>query len=311
MKMISKKVIKSTACLYLFFLTLSALSPVPAHAQSLWTAYNDCHTIPPVDPTSQANVTDYTIYSSRMDNTTGLLRNFETGSTDGMPTVTFTMVGTLGSSGSGSAAADPAPGTDARAVFYDEQDDVIVRFFGNIVDSQSSPGWAQIIEFTGLDPTKTYTFVGTAIRATNYPLRHTRVTISGHESAVNNSSAPLGANPEYDFAVFQPANNSSTGYVVRWDEIAPGPDGIFTITSEDAGGDTEYKSYPVNGFMLRAYDTFGNTPPQVDAGIDHEITQPVHTVNLDATVTDDGVGDPNGFLAVQWSKISGPGAVSF
>jgi len=77
------------------------------------------------------------------------------------------------------------------------------------------------------------------------------VTISGHSGAVNNSSAALGAAPGDDYAVFQPGDNRSTGYVVRWDKINPGPDGSFTITSEDepsAGGND--KSYPVNGFLL-------------------------------------------------------------
>jgi hypothetical protein len=55
----------------------------------------------------------------------------------------------------------------------------------------------------------------------------------------------------------------------------------------------------------------GNQPPDVDAGSDVEITMPAHRVVLNGAVTDDGLGNPDGYLAVQWSKLSGPGEVGF
>ncbi len=270
-----------------------------AHAAVNWTAYNDCHTNPL--GFTHDNVTRWTIYTGNTNNYTGLLKDFETGSSHAMPVVTFTMVGTLGSSGS--AAANPDPNTDAYEIF-----DGKVDFSGNIVDSESAPGWAQEITFTGLDPNMTYTFVGTAIRAKHYPYREALVTILGHVYANNNSSEDLVTTR--DTTILQPGDNSSPGYVVRWDDISPGADGSFTIRSEDAPGG-EYKSYPINGFMLQKFDPSGNRPPTVDAGSDHVLVRPEHTVSLDATVTDDGVGDPNGFLALEWSKITGPGEVSF
>ena len=54
-----------------------------------------------------------------------------------------------------------------------------------------------------------------------------------------------------------------------------------------------------------------NKRPFVDAGDDWTVILPKDTLELDGTVTDDGVGDPNGFLAMEWSQLSGPGAVSF
>ncbi|MFP4473396.1 MAG: PKD domain-containing protein [Candidatus Omnitrophota bacterium] len=51
-----------------------------------------------------------------------------------------------------------------------------------------------------------------------------------------------------------------------------------------------------------------NFPPTVDAGVDQEITLP-DDANLSATVSDDGL--PDGTLDTLWSKVSGPGTVTF
>ncbi|HBC88472.1 MAG TPA: hypothetical protein DCZ94_16105 [Lentisphaeria bacterium] len=52
-----------------------------------------------------------------------------------------------------------------------------------------------------------------------------------------------------------------------------------------------------------------NQKPVVNAGDDQFLTWPGNTVNLAGTATDDGL--PSGSLTYLWSKISGPGAVSF
>jgi hypothetical protein len=52
----------------------------------------------------------------------------------------------------------------------------------------------------------------------------------------------------------------------------------------------------------------GNTAPVVAAGSDQTITLPANA-SLDGTVSDDGL--PSGSVAVTWSKVSGPGTVSF
>lgn len=51
-----------------------------------------------------------------------------------------------------------------------------------------------------------------------------------------------------------------------------------------------------------------NLPPTVDAGRDQAITLPSQA-NLNGTVTDDGL--PNGTLSRTWTKIAGPGSVTF
>ncbi|MFC1752267.1 LamG-like jellyroll fold domain-containing protein [Thermoproteota archaeon] len=54
-----------------------------------------------------------------------------------------------------------------------------------------------------------------------------------------------------------------------------------------------------------------NEPPAVDAGSDQEITLPDDVVNLDATVSDDGLPNPPGAVTTLWSVVSSPGSVTF
>jgi uncharacterized protein YjiK len=53
-----------------------------------------------------------------------------------------------------------------------------------------------------------------------------------------------------------------------------------------------------------------NAPPTVNAGSDQTITLP-NRATLDGTVSDDGLPNPPGTLTTAWSKVSGPGTVTF
>ena len=53
-----------------------------------------------------------------------------------------------------------------------------------------------------------------------------------------------------------------------------------------------------------------NRAPSVNAGPDQTITLP-GVANLDGTVSDDGLPNPPGALTTTWSKMSGPGTVTF
>jgi lamin tail-like protein/CotH protein/K319-like protein/chitobiase/beta-hexosaminidase-like protein len=275
-----------------------------AQADVLWSAYNDLNVID-LHQTHE-NVTDYTNYDSETNNS-GLLKNFETGSYIGTPHVEI--IGNAGTSNSDDTGGNLVFGTPAYNIFNDiATGESIVDFEGRVNDIEDSQ--FQDIVFTGLDPTKTYTFAGTSVRSRIYSDRITRVTISGHDSAVNNSSLAYAPNPGDDYADYGPADNSSTGYVASWTDIEPGADGSFTIRSEIAGIDD--KTYPICGFRLQELGPVGNQPPSVNAGTDQDITLPIHSITLNATVTDvDGLGDPDGYLAMQWSKVSGPGEVTF
>jgi CubicO group peptidase (beta-lactamase class C family) len=61
--------------------------------------------------------------------------------------------------------------------------------------------------------------------------------------------------------------------------------------------------------IVQSVSVFGNQAPAVNAGIDNSVTLPANTVNLDGTVSDDGL--PGGTLDISWSLFSGPAAVTF
>ncbi|MHC4606969.1 MAG: S8 family serine peptidase, partial [Planctomycetota bacterium] len=54
-----------------------------------------------------------------------------------------------------------------------------------------------------------------------------------------------------------------------------------------------------------------NRPPQVNAGADQVLLVPDLDTDLDATVTDDGRPDPPASYTLAWTKVSGPGTVTF
>ncbi len=54
-----------------------------------------------------------------------------------------------------------------------------------------------------------------------------------------------------------------------------------------------------------------NSPPAVNAGVDQQIRLPLSQVNLNGTMSDDGLPDPPASVAVAWSKVNGPDGVIF
>jgi hypothetical protein len=54
-----------------------------------------------------------------------------------------------------------------------------------------------------------------------------------------------------------------------------------------------------------------NQPPTVDAGLDETIYLPINQVDLDGTVTDDGLPNPPATVDTTWIKVSGIGTVTF
>ncbi len=54
-----------------------------------------------------------------------------------------------------------------------------------------------------------------------------------------------------------------------------------------------------------------NQEPEVNAGPDALVALPATSAALDGTVSDDGLPNPPGALTITWSKVSGPGTVTF
>jgi len=281
--------------------TVLVVSTAMSRADGQWVAYNDC--LRETGDSTAGNVTGWTINNQDLTHFTGRLKNFETGSEAGMPTVTFTMGAAGLQVSSGGAGGNPSPGTDAYEIFHG-----IVDFGPNTV-YYGGAGWWVEIEFTDLDPTKMYAFVGTAIRSSNYPDRKSLFTIIGHDSAINTSSDGV-VSKGVDATVLLAGDNSITGYVVRWDDIVPGADGRFKVRAEATADSDGGRAYPFGGFMLEELGKAGNRPPEVDAGDYPELTWPNNTLRLSPVVEDD---DPCGLgiLTFKWSQLSGPGIVTF
>jgi uncharacterized repeat protein (TIGR03803 family) len=113
----------------------------------------------------------------------------------------------------------------------------------------------------------------------------------------------------------------ATDSLCSW--TATSNDGWITITSAQSTLGNGVVTYTVSpnpnlsgrvGTMTVAGQTFtvsqaGNTAPQVSIVPVAPVTLPLATVNLDATVTDDGA--PFGTINATRSKVSGPGTVGF
>lgn len=271
-------------------------------------AFNDC--IRGTGDTTAEHVTNWTIYNGLTSQTSGSLVDFDSGQTTPVA-VTFTWNGAAGlnvsqTSGSSDGESQPRPGTPAHEVFGGIVD------FSNRLIYYGSSGWWVEIEFTGLDPQKEYTFAGTAIRGRDYTDRLSRFTLSGHLSADNTSSDGVYLkNGNQTVLVAGGNHTNTTGYVVRWEHIrvADRGDGTgrFTVRAEAYG--SNWRAYPFGGFMLEESDT--NLAPVVFAGDDRDLRLPREYLQTEGTVSDDGFGNPDGFLSSTWSQLSGPAAIEF
>jgi hypothetical protein len=85
----------------------------------------------------------------------------------------------------------------------------------------------------------------------------------------------------------------------RSTDAPPGTYLLFVIDTEDV---------PSEGRIVRIEPA--NQAPTVSAGPDRTITLP-STVQLTSTAADDGLPKPPGALTRNWSKVSGPGTVTF
>jgi RHS repeat-associated protein len=65
-----------------------------------------------------------------------------------------------------------------------------------------------------------------------------------------------------------------------------------------------------NTQITKALPALGNAAPVVSAGADQAITLPA-TASLNGTASDDGLPSPPGAMSLSWTKVSGPGTVTF
>lgn len=153
---------------------------------------------------------------------------------------------------------------------------------------------------------------------------------------VANQAPVVSAGP--DTTVTQPSSALLQGSVT--DDGLPDPPGFTTsawsmvsgpgtVSFEDASAPRTTASFSADGtYVLRLTATDSaltgaadvtiwvkaqapaNTPPSVFAGDDQTVTLPA-SASLAGIVSDDGLPDPPAATSVAWSKVDGPGAVTF
>jgi type II secretory pathway pseudopilin PulG len=249
-----------------------------------WCAYNDCVYNPGLvgygtDPFGNSvhygdtnRITVYGIGTIAADHqsppgvgysaSSGQLKNYATGASTGV-TATLTQSGGVvwqpivgcvsGTCWSG--GYDTAVCTDAYNTFHGIVDMTGIVYYG-------SAGWWVDVTFTGLNPSKTYTFATSASRAKSttdgapgYTNRWTIYTISGVDAATN-ASTPGTTEVSNPYSVrFNTGNNHFEGYVARWTGIRPGTDGSFKVrATADPNSESGYKAYAFSVFELQSAD---------------------------------------------------------
>jgi hypothetical protein len=123
------------------------------------------------------------------------------------------------------------------------------------------------------------------------------------------------------------AHVTTAGQLLRWIDVSagsqlevsglaygPGPSGTRRLYVADRGIDGSSASAIDGKLYFFAISPLGgggsNTPPSVSAGPDRSIDLS-QAASLDGTVSDDGLPNPPGRVTTAWSRVSGPGTVSF
>jgi hypothetical protein len=118
--------------------------------------------------------------------------------------------------------------------------------------------------------------------------------------------------------------NPPNAFTTAWSVVSAPPGGTVTFTNASAPATTATFStagaytlrLTANDSQLTGSDDVvivvqpQNLPPVVNAGPDQTITLPA-TASLNGTATDDGLPNPPATLSTSWSKVSGPGTVTF
>jgi hypothetical protein len=137
--------------------------------------------------------------------------------------------------------------------------------------------------------------------------------LSGPGTQVTNwvtSNAYLASPSTYDFHL----TASSTGAIDVGTTPGTGINGFNMNPTLQYVHPRSSETRPVVGTIdigCYEYGTAGNQAPSVEAGNNQSITWPNNVVNLDGTVTDDGLPNPPAAVTTIWSMVSGPGTVTF
>lgn len=235
----------SLACASL--LALTALFPASARAQTTnWVAYNDHRpsTTPALNgwAITGPNVSGHNM-GAPADLAPTALTDFRTGSPLAA-SVSFTRTGSPDDFGT--VGRPISTNTPMARIFYGKCD---LSNDGLVGVRAVPPNTAEsyvTMTFSGLDPTKRYVFRGAALRNGGYGNRWSVSSIAA--AGWNDAHIPGNGGPGVLTGVSFPASaltagraayNSganSEGAVVGWNDIAPFPDGTFSITNQQYTG---------------------------------------------------------------------------
>jgi hypothetical protein len=295
-----------------FALAVLASAASVAHAQIVtnWVAFNDHR------PTVGVTHTNATGHDMRITGNGGILTDFFTG----QPLPVGLSVTNTG------AAPDDFGGNN-----YPDVDTPAYKLFDGIVDVGNSgiPGVRNsaatvlTLAFTNLNPAKKYVFRGVTVRGNNYDDRWTVFTISNAASftdahVVGDPSNPnlvtKATFPTATLNAGQVALNSGEnkiGSLVGWDNIDPGPDGIFEIQA------AQYMGPAPIGDPSLATGTYGYGftaiyLAEVEPLLPVRITQEPRSVTVTAgqTATFTVAAQSSSAPAYQWQRAV-PGSSSF
>src|SRR6266487_251484 len=184
-----------------------------------------------------------------------------------------------------------------------------------ILNSNGVPSVAKIVQIrdTTPPPTPPPSPTPTPTPAPTPPPNQAPVVNAGPDQTVPTLSATLSGSATDDGLPNPPGELTYT-----WSKVS-GP-GTVTLANRNALGTTATFSVggiytlklTANDSRLSGSDTIVvtvNSRPVVDAGPDQ--TVPVLSATLSGSATDDGLPNPPAALTYTWSKVSGPGSVTF
>ena len=126
---------------------------------------------------------------------------------------------------------------------------------------QSPRASSYTMTFSNLNPAMQYIVTLTGNRAdSGYTKRWSRVSIAGADSFTNSSSSGVTVISPSEVA-FCTGHNTVTGYVAQWPDIAPGSDGIFSVTS------TRHDAYTEKGYAMTVFRLEEVVPEPATVGL--------------------------------------------
>jgi PA14 domain len=108
------------------------------------------------------------------------------------------------------------------------------------------------------------------------------------------------------------ARQWSTSNTFTWTPTSANSSYIVHVWARNANSTQDAADNPAAVLSMNFVITAGTTnqPPTVNAGPDKNVTLPA-AVTLNGAASDDGKPTPPGALTLSWSRVSGPGTVSF